>query len=213
VAERLIFATSNLAKLGQLRYVVAQYGFDFTVASAEDLFGSAGNYAEVGHSADQIAAHGAAVVARRVDQPVMAEDTVFEVEALGGQPGVTAGAYLRTHGRRGILVAMEGQDNRQARIVSAVAYAEPGRAPTVWNRTVPGRIAHSERWATGLPAWVSPSRADPLGGGYNAIFVPAGESRTLAEIPLAEGLTWGYRERLFYACLVYLTRRARRLGD
>ncbi len=43
-----------------------------------------------------------------------------------------------------------------------------------------------------------------MGGGYNAIFAAAGETRTLAEIPPDEALRLGYREPLFHAFLSWL---------
>jgi len=36
--------------------------------------------------------------------------------------------------------------------------------------------------------------ADHLGCGYDAILVPTGETRMLAQTPSQEALTWGYRE-------------------
>jgi XTP/dITP diphosphohydrolase len=207
MAEQLVFATGNPAKLGQLRYVVAQYRFELTILSAVDLFGAAGRYDEVGQSPGEIAAHGAATVADRVGRPVLTEDTIFAVDALAGRPGLTAGVFLKEHGRRGILQVLQGQGDRRASITSAVAYAEPGREPVVWERTLAGRITQQERWTLNLPDWIAPSPAAPLGGGYNAIFIPAGETRTLAQIPPAEALDIGYREPLFYAALLYMTRQ------
>lgn len=206
MAEQLVFATGNPAKLGQLRYVVAQYRFELAVLSAVDLFGAAGRYDEVGQSPGEIAARGAAIVADRVGRPVLTEDSIFAVDALAGRPGLTAGAFLKEHGRQRILQLLQGQADRCASITSAVAYAEPGREPVVWDRTLAGRITQGERWTPGLPDWIAPSPAAPLGGGYNAIFIPAGATRTLAQIPPAEALELGYREPLFYATLLHLIR-------
>ena len=197
----LVFASGNPAKLGQLQYVVAQYGFAVTVMLASDLYGDAGRYDEFGDTPAEIAATGAVTVAARIGRPVLTEDSIFAVDALGGRPGLTAGAYLKSHGRLGILCALQGQDNRRASITSAVALAEPGREPLIWSRTIPGRVALQERWTPGLPDWIAPSPEASLGGGYNAIFIPADETRTLAEIPPADGLELGYREPLFYRVL------------
>jgi len=203
--QAIIFASTNPAKLSQLRYVIDHFQFEVTVIPAAEQYGDAGRYREIGPSAVEIAANGASTVAQRIGRPVLTEDSTFEVDALGGEPSVKAGSYLKTHGRPGILQALEGVENRTARIVSAVAYAELGEEPLVWSRTIPGRITQREIWRQGLPDWIAPSPAAPLGGGYNAIFVPAGETRTLAQIPPAEGLYWGYREPLFYAALRWVT--------
>lgn len=197
----LIFATGNAAKLKQLRYVIAAHEMAVKVVAAADLYGDAGRYKELGASPEDIAAAGARAVAVRIGQPVLTEDSVFEVLALDGQPGLRAGAYLKEHGRDGILNALQGQTERQAFICSAVALGAPGREPLVWSRCIAGRITLEARWRPGLPDWIAPSPETPLGGGYNAIFVPEGENRTLAEIPPAEGLKLGYREPLFYQAL------------
>jgi XTP/dITP diphosphohydrolase len=197
----LIFATGNVAKLNQLRYLIAAYGMAVSVVAAADLYGDAGHYEELGASPEEIVAAGARAVAARIGRPVLAEDSVFEVDALEGQPGLRAGAYLKRHGREGILRALQGQTDRRAFIRSAVALAEPGQEPWVWSRSIAGRVTLEERWMPNLPGWIAPSPEAPLGGGYNAIFVPEGESRTLAEIPPAEGLELGYREPLFYQAL------------
>ena len=74
----------------------------------------------------------------------------------------------------------------------------------VLSRTLSGVIAYEERWKAGLPDWIAPAPTAPLGGGFNAIFIPAGESQTLAEIPPDEGLMLGYREPLFFALLKWV---------
>lgn len=207
MSRLLIFATTNPAKLAQLRYVIDHYQFQLTVIPAVERFGAAGRYQEIGKTAAEIAGRGAGAVAASIGRAVLTEDSTLEVEALDSDPGVRAGAYLKSHGRTGLLQALEGVNNRSARIVSAVAYAVPGQEPLVWSRTIPGRITHTEHWTPNLPDWIAPSPAAPLGGGYNAVFVPAGETRTLAQIPPDEGLHWGYRESLFYAALVWISGR------
>ncbi len=204
MASQIVFATRNFAKLAQLRYVIERCDFGLTVVSAVSLFGDAGRYTEASSSAAEIAGNGAAAVADRVGCPILAEDTTFEVDALDGRPGVSAGVYLKEHGRRSILRALEGQQNRQAWITSAVAYAAPDAEPVIWSRRLSGRISMQECWLPGLPDWVAPSYDEPTGGGYNAIFTATGETRTLAEIPPDEALRLGYREPPFHAFLSWL---------
>ncbi|MBN1317707.1 MAG: hypothetical protein JXA42_19645 [Anaerolineales bacterium] len=200
----LYFATGNPAKLGQIRYVIEQAGLPVTITPAGECFGDRATYDEIGSTAAEIAGNGARLVAGRIGYPVLTEDTTFEVAALDGRPGVTAGAFLKAHGRAAILKAIEGLSNRRARITSAAAYGRPGCEPYVLERTIHGTIAERERWAPGLPDWVAPTPENELGGGYNAIFVPEGETRTLAEIPEDEGLKRGYREPLFLAMIQWI---------
>lgn len=204
--QTLLFATGNHAKLDQIRYVIERAGLPVIVTPAAERFGDLAGYDEIGSSAAEIAANGARMVSGRIKQPVLTEDTTFQVEALDGQPGVRAGAFLKANGRTGILDAIRGTADRRARITSAVAYGRPDAEPYVLERTIHGTIADRERGAPGLPEWVAPTPENPLGGGYNAIFVPDGESRTLAEIPPEEGLVLGYREPLFLAVVEWSLR-------
>ena len=62
----LVFATGNVAKLKQLRYVIAAYEMAVKVVAAADVYGDAGCYEELGASPEEIAAAGARTVAARI---------------------------------------------------------------------------------------------------------------------------------------------------
>ena len=132
---------------------------------------------------------------------MLAEDTGLHVVALGGRPGIRAGRYLKAHGRAGLLRELAGREDRRAEIVSAVAYATPDGECCAYEHRVPGQILQQERWTPGLPNWIAPTEESVFGGGYNAVFAPDGETRTLAEIPPLEALDRGYREPNFSALL------------
>jgi len=203
----LVFATGNRAKLGQLAFVIAWLRAPFRLVSARERYGDRAAYEEVGGRAATIAARGAQEVAGRLGIPVVVEDTTFHVEALGGGPGVHAAEYLKEHGCAGILKALGEAQDRTAWIVSAVAWATPEGDVQVWTNTLVGHIAHRVWAVQGMPEWVGPSLEHPLGGGYNAIFIPLGEARTLAEIPPQEAISSGYREPNFCALLAFLRAR------
>lgn len=211
--NKLLFATGNQAKLRQLAYVLGVMHAPLRLVAARDRFGDGARYDENGGSAEGIARHGAEMLARRLGVPVAVEDTTFHLAALGGEPGTGAGAYLKAHGRAGILAALDGQSDRGAVIVSAVAWAAPGAAAQTWVHSVHGRVSHAERWLDGLPDWIAPTGANPSGGGYNAIFIPDGENRTLAEIPADEALDLGYRELNFRALIDFVAARSESMGE
>ncbi len=200
----LLFATGNLAKLEQLAFVIEAVHANVRLVAARDRFGEQAIYGEVGSTASAVALRGATDLAERLHIPVAVEDTAFHVDALNGEPGVHAGTYLRQVGREWLLHRLADSDLRRATIVSAVAWAAPDGRSQVWTTAVDGTITRSPVWTAGQPSWVGPSPGDPLGGGYNAIFVPYGESHTLAEIGPVAGLQWGYREPNFCALLRFL---------
>ncbi len=202
--HELIFATSNPAKLSQLAFVIDQLMVPFCLVSAQERYGDRAHYVEQGNTAASIAENGARQLARRLGVPIVTEDTTFHVEALGGQPGVRAGTYLAEHGRIGILRALVGAASRRATIVSAVAWATPEGDSQTWVTALDGQVSSRERWTAGQPDWLAPTPDNPLGGGYNAIFIPDGSMLTLAEVPPADSLHVGYREPNFCALLAFL---------
>jgi XTP/dITP diphosphohydrolase len=200
----LIFATSNQSKLGQMSYVIETTGASVRLVSGRERFGDEAAYQEQGISALEVARLGAIDVAARVGTPVMAEDTTLHVSLLSGAPGLESKEFLHRFGREGLLHLMQGLQHRQALVVSAVAWATPEGTCAIWLNLVHGDIAEEERSTSGLPTWVAPSPEQPLGGGYNAIFVPEGQTRTLAETPPDEAMRLGYREPNFCALLRFL---------
>ena len=52
--------------------------------------------------------------------------------------------------------------------------------------------------------WVAPTSENSFGGGYNAIFLPNGWNKTLAEISPTEAMSWSYREQNFANVLNYI---------
>jgi XTP/dITP diphosphohydrolase len=171
------------------------------VRSACAAFGDGARYQEAGETEAEIARRGALLVAGHLGVPVVTEDTGLHVAALDGRPGIRAGRYLKAHGRVGLLRELNGAADRHAEIVAATAYATPAGACSVYEHRVQGQIACAERWQPGMPDWIAPGEGNALGGGYNAVFVPDGASRTLAEIPPVEAVRWGYREPNFVALL------------
>jgi XTP/dITP diphosphohydrolase len=98
---------------------------------------------------------------------VLGEDSGIEVAALGGRPGV-ASARWAEDGVAQLLAELQGVADRRARYVcELVALAPDG----------------TERRGTGiLDGEVSTERRGEEGFGYDPIFIPAGEERTVAEL-------------------------------
>ena len=98
---------------------------------------------------------------------VVGEDAGIEVVALGGRPGIESARWA-ADGVARLLRELEGVDDRRARYVcAAVALANDG----------------SEMHASGLLAGVvAHERRGSEGFGYDPIFVPTGETQTVAEL-------------------------------
>jgi XTP/dITP diphosphohydrolase len=211
--RELLFATGNSAKLAQLRFVARTHGRQLNVVSARERHGEAAAYEEIGATTAAIARQGALEVAQRLGEAVVTEDTALYVDALDGLPGVRAGAYLKEHGREGLLAELEAVPaaERTARVVSACCYATPEGRGAVFENVVSGRIALAERWGN-HPTWIAPRGPGSQGGGFNAVFVPELWTRTLAEISPAEALGWSYRELNFARLLAVVEDEAALAG-
>jgi XTP/dITP diphosphohydrolase len=101
---------------------------------------------------------------------VLAEDSGLEVDALGGRPGVLSARYA-PEGAPAVaklLGELDGVDERGARYVSELVLLAPDGRELRGTGTLEGRIA-------GEPAGSG-------GFGYDPIFVPNGEERSVAEL-------------------------------
>jgi XTP/dITP diphosphohydrolase len=103
------------------------------------------------------------------DDWVLGEDSGIEAAALGGRPGIHSARW----GKPGssvdrLLSELEGAENRTARYVCELVCLLPGGTEARGRGTLEGTIA-TERRGTG-------------GFGYDPVFVPLGETRTVAEL-------------------------------
>lgn len=99
---------------------------------------------------------------------VLGEDSGIEVEALGGEPGVYSARWAAGDEVGRMLAALAGEDERAARYVCALAAIGPHGGETVVVGTLAGRIAEAAAGSEGF--------------GYDPVFVPAGESETVATL-------------------------------
>lgn len=110
------------------------------------------------------------------------DDTGFFIDALKGFPGPYAAYVLSSIGNTGILKIMDGITDRNARFITAIAFADE-RGVRVFKGTIEGCITSAPRGTGGF--------------GYDPIFETGG--KTLAEIPLEEKSRISHRARALSA--------------
>ena len=101
---------------------------------------------------------------------VLAEDSGLEVAALGGRPGVLSARYA-PEGAPAVaklLDELNGGEDRSARYVSELVLLSPDGRELRGTGVLEGRIAFAALGSEGF--------------GYDPIFVPDGEERTVAEL-------------------------------
>jgi XTP/dITP diphosphohydrolase len=101
---------------------------------------------------------------------MIGEDSGLHVDALGGGPGLHSARWAGDKDPvERLLHELDGVEDRRARYVcELVAIAPDGSSERRGTGTLAGRIANERRGAEGF--------------GYDPIFVPEGEGRTVAEL-------------------------------
>ncbi|MFA5405977.1 MAG: non-canonical purine NTP pyrophosphatase [Candidatus Nanoarchaeia archaeon] len=197
--KRVLLATGNKFKLAQMQYVSDYYKMKIRVIPARDIFGALSKFDKMGRSPEEVALRGAQIIFGKIKRPIVTEETFLEVESLKKFPGIKTIPFVKTKGRKALLAMMAGEDNRRAIMKSATVFINEKGEEQVFSFELPGTIAEEERWAKG-PLWVSPQEKD-WGGWFNAIFIPEGSKKTLAEMTAEQLIQYGYREQTFKKAL------------
>ena len=139
---------------------------------------------ETGDSYAENALIKARTAAAATGRPAFADDSGIEAEALGGRPGVRSARYAGPEASDGDNLARfreEVPPGSRLRYVCVIAYVAPGGEETLFEGACEGTMA-----AEG---------AGSRGFGYDPVFVPDGEDRTMAELADAEKDAISHRGR------------------
>jgi XTP/dITP diphosphohydrolase len=102
------------------------------------------------------------------DEWVIGEDSGLEVDGLGGGPGVRSARLGGDEPVGWLLAALGDAEQRAARYVSELVLLGPSGEELRGTGTLTGQIGHEARGTEGF--------------GFDPVFVPDGESRTVAEL-------------------------------
>lgn len=159
---RITVCTGNPHKLDEFRALFPDWELDL-LAGAEFPPEDGETFAD---NALIKARHGRLV--GPADRWVLADDSGIEVAALGGDPGVHTARWAEGRHVEKLLAALEGKDDRSARYVcELVAIAPDGR---------------QVRGTGVLEGTIAPAPSGGEGFGFDPIFVPRGETSTVAEL-------------------------------
>ena len=171
---RIWMGTSSDHKYEEAREVLAEYGVELERLSIERVEIQADD-------PELIAEYSLRVL--DVDVPILIEDAGLYIDKYYGFPGPYSSYALRTIDNEGILKLMEGETERGARYLSAVAFRD-GDTSVTFTGEVVGRIAMERRGTNGF--------------GYDPIFMPdEGDGRTFGEMSAAEKARISHRARAF----------------
>jgi XTP/dITP diphosphohydrolase len=172
--KRVVLATGNPGKLRQFSELLGASGLELVRQSDFGIEPPP----ETGDTFVENALIKARNAARLTGLPAIADDSGLEVDALDGRPGLYSARYAGEGASdeanlRKMLEELAGipAPKRTARYRSVIVFIDAAidPAPLVGEGVWEGSIAHLPRGDGGF--------------GYDPIFVPAGESRTAAEMP------------------------------
>ncbi len=185
---KLVLATHNKGKVAEISDLLKPYGIE--VISAGDLGLPEPEETETTFIGN--ATLKARAAAQAAGLPCLADDSGLCVNGLNGQPGVYSANWAGPG--KDFKPAMERvnrelgeQIDRSAYFISVLVLAWPE-----------GDIVTTEGRVTGQLVW--PPRGTN-GFGYDAMFVPDGETRTFGEMDMAEKKKYSHRAKAFSALM------------
>ncbi len=189
----VIVASKNRAKATEIAAILHSEGLNLEVIGLAD-FPDVSLPEETGKTFAENAIAKAKHVAGATGFPAVADDSGLEVDALGGEPGVMSARYAgpgatdRDRYEKVLSLLRDVPDEqRTARFRCAAAYAsvEQELAPAVLlaEGTVEGRIAREPAGSGGF--------------GYDPIFIPEGDTRTMAQLTPEEKHAISHRGKAF----------------
>jgi XTP/dITP diphosphohydrolase len=102
------------------------------------------------------------------DRWMLADDSGVEIAALGGAPGVHTARWAEGRHVEKTLAALQGVDDRRARYVAELVLLSPDRREVRGSGVLEGEIARKAKGKGGF--------------GFDPVFVPSGESKTVAQL-------------------------------
>ncbi|HSZ75730.1 MAG TPA: RdgB/HAM1 family non-canonical purine NTP pyrophosphatase [Rhizomicrobium sp.] len=191
--KRLVIASHNAGKVREIAELLEPFGFD--VKSAAEL-----NLPEPEETATTFAGNAALKARAAADASgilALADDSGLAVAALDGAPGIYSARWagpskdfsLAMKKVETALAEKHAKDTA-AKFVCALALAEPGKEPQIFEGEVHGHL-------------VFPPRGDK-GFGYDPIFVADGMNKTFGEIEPAQKHAMSHRARAFAKLVAHL---------
>jgi len=185
--SRLVLATRNAHKVGELQAILTGAGVEVELVALPD---DAPDVVEDGLTFASNAVKKARSAALATGLPSVADDSGLCVEALNGMPGVFSARWAGAHGDdaanlRLVLdqVADLADEHRVASFVCAAALVLPTGEERVVEGRLPGVLARQPRGSGGF--------------GYDPAFVPHGQRRTTAEMSAEEKNAISHRGTAF----------------
>jgi len=149
---KIVAATTNKGKIREFQEILGELGYE--VVSMHDE-GIDVEVEETGSTFSENALIKARAVSLLCDAPVIADDSGLCVDAMDGAPGIYsarfAGEDATDYDRNvKLLETLEGEENRKARYVAAIAYISPDGTEITTEGIIEGEILTEEHGTGGF---------------------------------------------------------------
>ena len=162
--KTITFVTGNLNKLREVKAILI--GED---NSGLNIVNKKLDLPELQGEPEFVAREKCRLASMEVDGPVLSEDTSLCFNALGGLPGVYVKWFISKIGLTGLNNLLKAYEDKSAYVQCIFAYShKPGVEPILFVGRCNGTII-KQRGENGF--------------GFDAIFLPDGETETFAELP------------------------------
>ena len=159
-SSELFFVSSNTHKFEEAQRILSNLGLEINLfkTTLEEI---------QSNSLSEIAKRKALDAFSKVEKPVIIEDDGLFIDSLGGFPGPYSSYAYDTIGNKGIMRLLENIEFRDAKFVAIIAYFNGIDDVKLFESSIPGKIS---------------KEIEKGGWGYDPIFIPAGESKTYANV-------------------------------
>ena len=186
---KLIIASNNKHKIHEIKKILASH-FDEILSLKEA--GIDHETIEDGTTFMENARKKAREISEISGECALADDSGICVDYLDGAPGIYSARFSGTHGNdllnnELLLEKLSGTDNRGAHYTAAISVCYPTGELVEAEGYLYGNITHAPRGNGGF--------------GYDPLFVPIGESRTVAEMTEEEKNKISHRANALNALL------------
>ena len=192
--NKLIFATNNLHKIAEIKYV---NGNQFEIITLQEA-GIDIDIPEPHNTLEANASEKSKTIHRLTHQNCFSEDTGLEVEALNGEPGVKSARYAGD-GRNfqdnidKLLYELKEEPNRKAKFRTVISLL----------------LNNKEYFFEGIcEGEISVEQKGIKGFGYDPIFVATGATKSFAEMSIEEKNKYSHRQKAMAQLIQFLKQPA-----
>jgi len=188
----ICFATNNKHKLEEINTLLRN---EIKVFGLEEI-GCTEELAEEQETLEGNSLQKAQYVFRNYGVSCFADDTGLEVEALNGEPGVYSARYAGSQrsaedNMNLLLTNLQSKVNRKAQFRTVITLITP-EGKNQFEGVLKGTIIKDKRGGGGF--------------GYDPIFLPEGNSKTLAEMSMEEKNMMSHRARAVEKLILFIDR-------